>query len=125
MTENTPKPMILVDMAKNRIRIHRTALDALQNPEYILLVVNPAEKTIGILPSKLGEPGAHRVKTPAVLGKNCYELYSTGLTRQLREVCRDWLPAGKYLMEGVQIPEQGLLCFPMREAVFKGTGKVS
>lgn len=125
MTENTPKPMILVDMAKNRIRIHRTALDALQNPEYILLVVNPAEKTLGILPSKLGEPGAHRVKTPSFLGKNCCELYSASLTRQLREVCRDWLPTGKYLMEGAQIPDERILCFPMQEAEFKGTGKVS
>lgn len=125
MTENTSKPMILIDMAKNRIRIHRTALDALQNPEYILLVINPAEKSIGILPSKLGEPGAHRVKTPSVLGKNCFELYSTGLTRQLREVCRDWLSTGKYLMEGLLMPGKQAVCFSMSEAMFKGTGKAS
>lgn len=124
MTENISKPMILVDMAKNRIRIHRTALEALQNPEYILLIVNPAEKTLGILPSKLGVPGAHRVKTPSFVGKNCYELYSAGLTRQLREVCNEWLPAGKYLMEGSFLSEKQVLCFPMSEAEFKGIGKV-
>jgi len=125
MTENVSKPMILVDMAKNRIRIHRTALEALQYPEYILLIVNPEEKTIGILPGKLGMPGAHRVKTPSVLGKNCYELYSAGLTRQLREVCRDWLPAGKYLMEGTLVSGKGVIYFSMNEAEFKGIGKVS
>ena len=124
MTENVSKPMILVDMAKNRIRIHRTALEALQNPEYILLIVHPEEKAIGILPSKLGEPGAHRVKTPSVLGKNCYELYSSGLTRQLRAVCQDWLRAGKYLMEGFLIPEKRVVYFPMSKAEFKGVGKV-
>ena len=125
MTENISKPMILVDMAKNRIRIHRTALEALQNPEYILLIVNPAEKTIGILPSKLGVPGAHRVKTPSFVGKNCYELYSAGLTRQLRTVCQDWLSAGKYLMEGALIPGKQVVCFHMSDAEFKGVGKVS
>ena len=124
MTENTCKPMIFVDMAKTRIRIHRTVLEALQYPEYILLIVHPEEKTIGILPSKLGAPGAHRVKTSSVLGKQCYELYSTGFTRELREVCKEWLPAGKYLMEGALIPEKQVVCFPMSEAEFKGTGKV-
>lgn len=125
MTENTTKPMILVDMAKNRIRIHRTALDALQNPEYILLVINPKEKTIGILPSELSDPGAHRVKTPSVMIKKSYEIYSAGFTRELREVCKEWLPTGKYLMEGLLMPGKQVVCFSMREAEFKGTGKVS
>lgn len=125
MTENVSKPMIFVDMAKNRIRIHRTALEALHNPEYILLIVNPEERTIGILPSRLSDPGAHRVKTPSVVIKKSYEIYSAGFTRELREVCKDWLPTGKYLMEGALIPGKQVVCFPMNEAEFKGVGKVS
>ncbi len=125
MTENTPKPMILIDMAKNRIRIHRTTLEALQHPEYVLLIVNPDEKTIGILPGKLSDPGAHRVKTPSVIIKKSYELYSAGFTRKLREVCREWVPTGKYLVEGALVPGERVVRFPMNEAEFKGTGKVS
>lgn len=125
MTENISKPMILVDMAKNRIRIHRTVLEALQHPEYILLIVHPEEKTIGILPSKLGIPGAHRVNTPSVMIKKSYEIYSAGLIRALRDVCKEWLPTGKYLMEGSFVPEKWVVCFPMSEAEFKGVGKVS
>ena len=124
MAESTLKPMILVDMAKNRIRVHRATLETLHFPEYVLLIVNPAEKTIGIMPGKMNDPGAHRVKTQSVLGKNCYELYSTGLTRQLRYVCDDWLPGGKYLMVGFLLPGERVVCFPMENAEFKGIGKV-
>lgn len=124
MKENTSKPMVLIDMAKNRIRIHRTTLAALQQPEYILIIVNPEEKHIGIMPGKLSDPGAHRVKTPSVLGKNCYELYSAAFTRKLRQVCADWLPAGKYRIEGTVIHGELLVRFSMEDAVFTGTGKV-
>lgn len=124
MKENTSKPMVLIDMAKNRIRIHRTTLAALQQPEYILIIVNPEEKHIGIMPGKLSDPGVHRVKTPSVLGKNCYELYSAAFTRKLRQVCADWLPAGKYRIEGTVIPGELLVRFSMEDAVFTGTGKV-
>ena len=123
MAEATP--MIMIDMAKNRIRIHRATLEALRSPEYVLLIVHPEEKTIGIMPGKRNDPGSHRVKPPSVLGKNCYELYSAGLTRQLRTVCQDWLPAGKYLIEGTLVPGEQVVCFPMENAVFKGIGKVS
>ena len=125
MTENVSKPMILIDMAKNRIRIHRKTLEVLQHPEYVLLIVNPDEKTIGILPSKLSDPRAHRVKTPSVIIKKSYELYSAGFTRMLREVCPDWLPTGKYLVEGTLVPGDLVVRFLMDEAEFKGTGKVS
>lgn len=124
MNDNPTKPMVLIDMAKNRIRIHRTTLSALQQPEYILLIVNPEEKHIGIMPGQLSDPGAHRVKTPSVLGKNCYELYSAALTRKLRQVCADWQPAGKYRIEGTLIPGEHLVRFPMEDAVFTGIGKV-
>lgn len=125
MTEKTLKPMILVDMAKNRIRIHRTTLEMLQHPEYVLLIVNPIERTIGIMPSKMSDPGAHRVKTPSVLVKKSYELYSGILTRKLREVCPDWLPTGKYLMTGDLVSGKQVVRFPMGEAEFRGTGKIS
>ena len=47
MAEKEYTPVILVDLAKDRIRIHRVTLNALQNPEYIMLIVNPVEKKPG------------------------------------------------------------------------------
>ena len=124
MSGNPAKPKIVIDMAKNRIRIHRKTLAAINRPEFILLIVNPAEKTIGVMPGKESDPGCHRVKTPAVLGNNCYELYSSTLTKKLRQICSDWVPNGKYSIEGDLIPDELVARFCMDKAVFVGTGKV-
>lgn len=124
MSDNPAKPKIVIDMAKNRIRIHRKTLAALNRPEFILLIVNPTEKTIGVMPGKEHDPGCHRVKTPSVLGSNCYELYSSSLTKKLRQICTDWLSNGKYSMEGDLIPDELVARFYMDKAVFAGTGKV-
>ena len=62
MAEKEYTPVILVDLAKDRIRIHRVTLNALQNPEYIMLIVNPVEKSLGIMHGKEGDIGVHKVK---------------------------------------------------------------
>lgn len=124
MTENSTRPIILVDMAKNRLRIHRSTLAAIGKPEFILIIVNPDARTIGVMPCDNRNPGAHRVKTQSVLGKNCFELYSASFTRKLREVRPDWLAAGKYKMEGDLIPGESVARFYMDTATFTGTGKV-
>lgn len=124
MNENSNLPMILVDTAKNRIRIHRTTLAAIGQPEFILLIVNPEEKTLGIMPGRMTDPGSHRVNTPSVKNKNCYELYSAGLTRKLLQVSPEWQTGGRYLMEGTPVPGEQLVRFAMHDAEFTGIGKV-
>lgn len=118
-------PKIVVDLAKDRIRIHRSTLNALQNPEFILLIVNPVDKHIGIMRGGPSDPGVHRVK---VVGKACYELYSKPLTHKFREVCTDWIPTGKYCMTGQVITgnaNESVVRFPMSTAIFTGIGKVT
>lgn len=124
MSENCNQPMILIDTAKYRIRIHRTTLAAIGQPEFILLIVNPEEKTLGIMPGRMSDPGAHRVKTPSVKANKCYELYSSGLIHQLRKVCPEWTTGGKYRLEGNLVPGEFLVRFAMDDAVFTGIGKV-
>ena len=124
MAENSNKPIILVDMAKNRLRIHRSTLSAIGKPEFILIIVNPEARTIGIMPCDDNNPGAHRVKTQSVMGKNCFELYSSSFTGKLREVRPDWVIAGKYRMEGEIIPGEPVARFNMDAATFTGMGKV-
>lgn len=124
MNENSNQPMILIDTAKYRIRIHRPTLAAIGQPEFILLIVNPEEKTLGIMPGRMNDPGAHRVNTPSVKAKNCYELYSAGLTRQLRQVCPEWTVGGRYRIEGNLVPGEMLVRFAMKDAEFTGIGKV-
>ena len=49
MEDSATKLTLQLDLARSRIRVHRNTLAALGNPEYILLIVNPEEKTfIGV-----------------------------------------------------------------------------
>lgn len=115
------RPSILVDLAKDRIRIHRITLNALGNPDYILLIVNPAEKSLGIMRGEKGDAGVHKVRYS---GRNCYELYSKALTQKFRQVCTDWVETGRYRMTGTVIFGEQVAKFPMNEAMFTGAGKV-
>lgn len=122
MEDNLQKPYILVDLAKNRIRIHRVTLNALENPDYILIIVNPVEKTLGIMRGNKNDIGAHKVKC---VGRNSYELYSRSLTQKFRQVCLHWVDAGRYRMQGTILPDKKVARFAMDEAEFTGIGTVS
>lgn len=118
MEGNTSRLSIQIDLAKSRIRIHKVTLAALGGPEYILLLVNPEEKTLGILVGNMNMPGVHRMRTTK--GGHCYELYSTSLARQLRKVMPEWINGGKYLLNGELLPN-GTVLFPMSDAVHTAT----
>lgn len=119
MEDSTSKLTLQLDLARSRIRVHRKTLTALGNPEYILLIVNPEEKTLGIIQSA-NTPSAHRIKYSS--GKQCQELYSTSLSRQFRRVMPNWINGGKYLLSG-DLMADGTAVFPMEAAIHTATGK--
>lgn len=122
MTEKEYTPIIIVDLAKDRIRMHRSTINALQNPTHIMLIVNPIDRTIGIMHGKEGDLGVHKVKS---VGRNCYELYSRPLTQKFRQVCPEWIDTGKYKMVGKIVSGQLVAEFDMCQAEFTGIGKVT
>ena len=119
MEDSTSKLTLQLDLARSRIRVHRKPLAALGNPEYILLIVNPEEKTLGIIETT-NTPGSHRIKYGS--GKQCQELYSTSLARQFRLVMPNWINGGKYLLTG-DLMADGTAVFPMTAAIHTATGK--
>ena len=44
--ETSLKPVLCIDLKKNRIRIHKLTLHMLGDPEYIQLLVNPQDSMI-------------------------------------------------------------------------------
>lgn len=119
MEDSTSKLTLQLDLARSRIRVHRKTLAALGNPEYILLIVNPEEKTLGIIETP-NAPGANRIRYGS--GKQCQELYSTSLARQFRRVMPNWVNGGKYLLTGDLIAD-GTALFQMETAIHTATGK--
>ncbi len=117
--------IVLVDMKKCRIRIHKTTLHALGNPRFLSLIINPEEYTLGITPGNPEDKTAHRVSPNVMNKKDSCELYSTSLIGALLMLCPEWHNYGKYRMMGTLIQEANMVRFDMRTAVFEETKRVS
>lgn len=115
MKKSTSAPVVVIDCIRNCIRIHRNALHLLGNPDYIILMVNPANLTFAILPS-IKLQIAHAVRWEKLCGKRCFELYSKPFIRQLCDVCPGWDGSEKLRMTGEYIQEENLVQFNLNQA---------
>ncbi len=111
------KPILSVDLRKNRIRIHKQTLHMMGDPEYIQLLVNPDTHIIAVRKSIREDFLAHKVSKAQLTSKNCYELYSKILVGQLCKVNSDWDKNETYRIYGELHPEQGIASFDMTETV--------
>lgn len=120
MMENTSvlKPSILVDMRKNRIRIHKNTLRALGNPDFVVLIINPDEHTLGIKCSMLDDKLAHRIHKNTM--KNDCELHSKPLMTALHRLCPDWDEKESYKLEGKVIADENMAVFSMKNFTVLG-----
>ena len=114
---STTRPAILVDLKKYRIRIHKNTLRAIGTPSYVLLLVNPVERTLAILRSEKSDPRAYRIMAASLDANKSVELYSRALVKNLREVCSGWQDSQSYRMYGEIISSEGMARFLMSEAV--------
>ena len=107
------RPTILIDMRKHRIRIHKHTLQAIGNPDLVMLIINPIEYTLGI---KYGVPDdklALRIRKSTL--RNDYELYSTPLMAALHQLCPEWKERENYRLEGELIATENMAVFSMRD----------
>jgi len=111
------KPAISVNLKRPLIRIHKDTLHILGDPEYVLLLVNPQERSIAILPSDRSDVTAHHISKYNLIHKKSFELYSTNLIRNLRVLAQDWLENRTYRMYGYQVQGQQVVKFLMSEAM--------
>jgi len=118
MTDNSiARPAILVDLKKYRIRIHKNTLRSIGTPNYVLLLVNPEERTLAILRSDRSDPRAHHITMSSFENNKSFELYSRSLVKKLRDVCSSWQDSQSYRLYGEIIPHEGMARFYMSEAV--------
>lgn len=115
MRKDVSTPVVVIDCPRNRIRIHRNALHLLGDPDYIILMVNPANLTFAILPSTKLQI-AHAVRWEKLANHQCFELCSKPLIRQLCHVCPGWNGSEKFRMAGEYIREENVVRFNLIKA---------
>ena len=115
--ETSLKPVLCIDLKKNRIRIHKLTLHMLGDPEYIQLLVNPQDSMIAIRKSVRKDYLAHRVRYSKADSRYCYELYSTELLQALRHTGIYLEDNRSYRIYGALNPKECLASFSMNECV--------
>ena len=124
MTGNSfSRPVILVDLKKCRIRIHKNTLHSIGDPDHVLLLVNPAERTLAVLSSDNSDPRAHKIIKVSSSNQKCIELYSRSLVKNLRTLCGYWQDNQSYRLYGEIIINEGVAQFHMDESVLLSRAK--
>ena len=111
------KPAILVDLKKFRIRIYKTVIHMLGDPAFILLLVNPEDRSICVSCGDPSDARAHRVRLSSLKGGSSFELYSKSLCEALQEVCPEWGNSHSYRFHGEMIPGVGSVRFSLENTI--------
>ena len=84
------RPSLLIDLKKNRIRIHKATLHLLGDPDYIQFLVNPENLSLVIRCSVKADSLALHIRWNLIGGKQCCDFYSYYLLKSLRDVNCGW-----------------------------------
>lgn len=109
---------LLLDLKKNRISITRKTLQEIGNPEYILLLVKPEERTLVISHGDSADKRAHRVPLlkPDTKKKHTIELYSKSLMTNILSISDGLHDNLSYRIQGNIIPYENIIRFYMDKA---------
>ena len=107
---------LLIDLKKCRIRIHRNTMKILGDPQYVMLLVNPVERSIALYKSDASEKRAHKIPGPRKSGRQEYEFYSRSIVRNLSNLNEHWHEPSKYRMNGEYVANEGVVVFRMEQA---------
>lgn len=112
-TDTAKQPTILIDLKKNRIIITWKTLQVIGNPEYILLLVNPEERTLLISHSDSSDKRAHRIPPIESERKRKIEFYSKSLLKSILGITDGWQDNFSYKIKGDVIQGENILRFPV------------
>ncbi len=88
MREQNTSITISIDLKKYRIRLHKTTLHLLGDPDYVQLLVNPKSKVVAIKGTEmpLSSDSVHKINKRVLKSDNSVEIYSRLFILKLLEV---------------------------------------
>ena len=114
---NDLKLGLSINLKRAIIRVHKNTLRILGNPEYIVLCINPDDKTLVISPSTSTDPRAHKISRYNLLHNKTLELYSSKLIKDLCLLGLNWTSERTYKIFGYKVEEYNVIKFKLEEAI--------
>ena len=112
---NEVKPLLVIDLKKRRIRIHKISLKMLNNPDCIQLLIHPDERIIAVRSAHGSDYLAHRINYQK-LKNHCYELYSFDLINEIKTVAPKLADNASYKFTGELISAHSLVKFSLDDS---------
>lgn len=109
------RPVICIDLKKNRIRIYKKTFSQMRYPDYIEILVNPKKKSF-ILKTAPNRKNAHKVMVGSDVGKG-NELYSSSFMREVLTITDKLELSRSYRIEGILSPARDAACFYLDDAI--------
>jgi len=120
MDATTIKGSIRIDLCKYRITITKKTHKLMGEPEYILLLVNPEDRTLAIAHSDANERRAHRIRE-SKCGE--FELNSKVLLKTLLGLSDNWKDNHSYKVCGEVSEGENIIKFNIDDAVLASAEK--
>lgn len=111
------KPIVCIDLKKNRIRIHKTTLHMIGDPSFINLLVNPNEKLIAIKKSSAKDKSALRIRSNQLDDGNCVEFGCRDLILLLKDIDNSWQINSSYRIYGKYNKGECLAQFSIKDSI--------
>lgn len=127
--ENASPAVILVDLKKSRIRIRRSTLHQLGDPEYIQLLVDPKDRMVAVraVDRETSKDQTHWIgrKLRTSGSKACIEIHSLPFMVRLSTIVAGLDFGHSYHISGFVFPRQRMAVYSlntMRETTDEGGG---
>ena len=111
------KPVICIDLKKNRIRIHKATLHMIGDPAFINLLVNPIDKLLSIKKTSSKDKSALRIRSNQLSDENCVEFGCRNLILLLNGIDNAWQTNSSYRIYGEYNADECLLQFSIEDSI--------
>lgn len=110
---------ISVDLKKFRIRVYKTALHLLGNPENIQFLIHPENCVIAIKATdrEMPKEQTHRVPLKRLESDNSVEFYSRTFISKMIEVLDEIDTGCSYRMAGEFFPKENMILFSLKNMI--------
>lgn len=111
------RPIVSIDLKRNRIRIHKTTLHMIGDPTFINLLVNPKDKLIAIRKSSSKDSSALRIRSNQLNDGNCVEFGCKDLILLLNGIDKAWENNSSYRIYGKCNTDESLAQFSLKDSI--------
>ena len=115
MNDQSTTVSISIDLKKYRIRLHKTTLHLLGDPDYVQLLVNPVSKVVAIKGTQLplSNDSVHKISKQVLKSDNSVEIYSRLFIEKLIEVAASHPTSYLLRLTGEIIYSERMAVFPL------------